>query len=69
MHASPFQFLIALLVSWLLAAILSWTGVEADDSAAKVDSNQSVAMLHDSPWFRVPYPGMPATFEFVIRIF
>ncbi|KAH7673167.1 Protein C51E3.6, partial [Aphelenchoides avenae] len=50
-------FLFALLVSWSLAAILSFTGVEAEDSAARVDTNQSVSMLHNSPWFRVPYPG------------
>ncbi|KAH7708624.1 xanthine/uracil permease [Aphelenchoides avenae] len=50
-------FLFALLISWSLAAILSFTGVEAGDSAARVDTNQSVAMLHNSPWFRVPYPG------------
>lgn len=45
------------MVSWSLAAILSFTGVEAEDSAARVDTNQSVSMLHNSPWFRVPYPG------------
>lgn len=47
---------IAIIVSWTLCAILTATDVFSESSPARTDARSSV--LSDSPWFRVPYPGI-----------
>ena len=50
------QVIIAIAVSWILCAILTETNVFSEASKARTDTRSGV--LSESPWFRVPYPGI-----------
>ena len=47
---------IAIATAWLFCLILTAAGAFDKDSKARTDARSAV--LSDSPWFRVPYPGM-----------
>ena len=45
---------------WLLCYILTVTNVLTEGSKARTDNNMNI--IHQSPWFRIPYPfqfGIP----------
>ncbi|XP_022255137.1 solute carrier family 23 member 2-like [Limulus polyphemus] len=50
-----FPVLLTILVVWLLCFILTTTESIAPDNPARTDIRINV--LHNSPWFRFPYPG------------
>ena len=47
--------MIAIATAWLFCLILTAAGAFDKDSKARTDARSAV--LSDSPWFRVPYPG------------
>jgi hypothetical protein len=49
--------LISIILTWLLALFLTKTNLEPEGGYARVDNNQSIAVLTGSPWLQVPYPG------------
>ncbi len=55
------QVILSIIVSWLICFILTVLDVLPKDPAkwgngARTDLRSQV--IYDSPWFRVPYPGM-----------
>ncbi|PAV73451.1 hypothetical protein WR25_03116 [Diploscapter pachys] len=42
---------------WTVCFILTITGLEPINGAARTDSNASTLVLREAPWFRVPHPG------------
>ena len=48
--------MIAIATAWLFCLILTAAGVFSEGSEARTDARSAV--LSDSPWFRVPYPGI-----------
>ncbi|XP_042871312.1 solute carrier family 23 member 2-like [Penaeus japonicus] len=50
-----FPVLLAVLVSWVLCAVLTSAGVFPEGSKARSDA--SAGLIASSPWFRIPYPG------------
>ncbi len=56
-----FQVLLAIVIAWGLAAILTWTGVFGPDHPGHVDTS----ILGATPWVRIPYPFQWGTPVFV----
>ncbi|XP_065066234.1 solute carrier family 23 member 2-like isoform X2 [Rhopilema esculentum] len=54
-----FPILCAVLLSWILCAILTATDVFPPGHKARTDTRSAV--LHQVPWIRVPYPGQWGT--------
>ena len=52
-----FPYLISLLITYLIALILGVMDIIPQDSPARVDKEQSMSNLRESPWFQIPYPG------------
>lgn len=52
-----FPYLLSIMITWLIAVLLTVTNIEPKESVARVDRNQSVEALVNSPWFQAPYPG------------
>uniref|UniRef100_A0A9J2Q431 Solute carrier family 23 member 2 n=1 Tax=Ascaris lumbricoides TaxID=6252 RepID=A0A9J2Q431_ASCLU len=52
-----FPYLISIGVVWLICCLLTWTNLEPDEGKARVDKNQTMIILYNSPWLSVPYPG------------
>ncbi|CAB4006018.1 solute carrier family 23 member 2-like isoform X1 [Paramuricea clavata] len=50
-----FPVVIAIATAWLFCLILTAAGAFDEDSKARTDARSAV--LSDSPWFRIPYPG------------
>jgi nucleobase transporter 1/2 len=50
---------IAIATAWLFCLILTAAGAFDEDSKARTDARSAV--LSDSPWFRIPYPGMQSS--------
>ena len=46
--------MLSIIISWTLCAILTVSGAVEPDSPVRTDSKLHI--LHDAPWFRVPYP-------------
>ena len=46
----------AIATAWLFCLILTAAGVFNEGSKARTDARSAV--LSDSPWFRIPYPGI-----------
>ena len=55
------QYLLSIVISWLLAVLLTVTNLEKPNGYARVDNNLSVAVLTDSPYFHMPFPGVQHT--------
>lgn len=53
-----FPYLISIIISCILAGILTATNWEPYGGFARIDNNQSIAVLTSSPWVQVPYPGL-----------
>ena len=56
-----FQVILAMIIVWIVCAILTAAGVFTDDQKnpqyrARTDARFDV--LQKVPWFRVPYPGL-----------
>uniref|UniRef100_A0A915BL48 C-type lectin domain-containing protein n=1 Tax=Parascaris univalens TaxID=6257 RepID=A0A915BL48_PARUN len=52
-----FPYLISVGLVWLICCLLTWTNLEPDEGKARVDKNQTMIILYNSPWLSVPYPG------------
>ncbi|XP_076060495.1 solute carrier family 23 member 1-like isoform X2 [Oratosquilla oratoria] len=55
-----FPVLLAIMMSWLLCVILTYSGALSEDSEARTDIRQNI--LIEAPWFYFPYPfqwGLP----------
>ncbi|PAV61857.1 hypothetical protein WR25_22786 isoform B [Diploscapter pachys] len=52
-----FQYLFAIITSWLFCVVLTVFNLVSKDSAARVDRNTSVEVIKHSNWVEVPYPG------------
>ena len=52
-----FQYLFAIITSWLFCVVLTVFNLVSKDSAARVDRNTSVEVIRHSNWVEVPYPG------------
>uniref|UniRef100_A0AC35TU59 Sulfate_transp domain-containing protein n=1 Tax=Rhabditophanes sp. KR3021 TaxID=114890 RepID=A0AC35TU59_9BILA len=61
---SHYPYLIAILTSWLACIFLTVTDLVPPESDARTDKNASLAVISQSPWIRVPYPGMFGTPQF-----
>lgn len=51
------QYLIAILTSWGFCLFLTLTDLTAPDSAARLDKNETLAVIKHAEWLRLPYPG------------
>lgn len=49
------QVLLTILLSWAFCAVLTSSNVFPEHSPARTDVR--LAVLRNSPWIRVPYPG------------
>ena len=54
-----FKVILAVLTSWFICAVLTWTGLLSEEKgsagyAARVDTKIDVIL--QSPWIRIPYP-------------
>ncbi|KAK6108215.1 Permease family protein [Brugia pahangi] len=55
-----YPYLIAILTSWGFCLFLTLTDLTAPDSAARLDKNETLAVIKRAEWFRFPYPvGVP----------
>uniref|UniRef100_A0AC34GKT5 Uncharacterized protein n=1 Tax=Panagrolaimus sp. ES5 TaxID=591445 RepID=A0AC34GKT5_9BILA len=52
-----FPYLLSILISYGVAFTLSKANWIPADSPARIDKEQSILNLRESPWFHVPYPG------------
>uniref|UniRef100_A0AC34R3A0 C-CAP/cofactor C-like domain-containing protein n=1 Tax=Panagrolaimus sp. JU765 TaxID=591449 RepID=A0AC34R3A0_9BILA len=52
-----FPYLISILIAYGVAFTLSKTNLVPPESAARIDKEQALNTLHESPWIQVPYPG------------
>ncbi|CAI4222764.1 unnamed protein product [Auanema sp. JU1783] len=52
-----YPYLIAIVISWAFCVVLTVFDLVPPDSAARVDKNVSISVIHESSWFAVPYPG------------
>ncbi len=50
------QVLFAVLIAWIVCVILTAAGSFEEGHPARTDKMAS--LLHEAPWFRVPYPGL-----------
>jgi xanthine/uracil permease len=64
-----FPYLISIILTWLLAMFLTQTDLEPKGGYARVDNNQSVAVLSGSPWVSIPYPGQFGIPKFSLGLF
>ncbi|KAI6177520.1 Solute carrier family 23 member 2 [Aphelenchoides bicaudatus] len=64
-----FPYLISIILTWLLALFLTETNLEPEGGYARVDNNQSIAVLTESPWIQVPYPGQFGWPKFSVGLF
>ncbi|OZC09711.1 putative permease [Onchocerca flexuosa] len=53
------EYLIAILTSWGFCLFLTLTNLTAPDSAARLDKNETLAVIKRADWLRFPYPGVP----------
>jgi solute carrier family 23 (nucleobase transporter), member 1 len=49
------QVLTAMVIMWIVCAILTATGILAEENLARTDSKLKI--LQEAPWFNFPYPG------------
>ncbi|XP_028392826.1 solute carrier family 23 member 1-like [Dendronephthya gigantea] len=54
-----FPVLFAVVLAWFFCIILTAAGSFEKGHAARTD--KTVSLLHDAPWFRIPYPGQWGT--------
>uniref|UniRef100_A0A0M3IST0 Nucleobase-ascorbate transporter 10 n=1 Tax=Ascaris lumbricoides TaxID=6252 RepID=A0A0M3IST0_ASCLU len=52
-----YPYLIAILASWGCCLFLTLADLVPPDSAARLDKNETIAVINHASWFRVPYPG------------
>ncbi|VDM65837.1 unnamed protein product [Strongylus vulgaris] len=52
-----FPYLIAIAVAWCICLLLTVTEVEPKGGEARTDKNYTMAVIAQSPWFQIPYPG------------
>ena len=55
------QVILAIWMSWLICAILTFTGVFPKDSSElgfDAKTNVRIDVLKQAAWFRMPYPGL-----------
>ncbi|KAI6215689.1 Solute carrier family 23 member 2 [Aphelenchoides besseyi] len=64
-----FPYLISIILTWLLALFLTQTNLEPKGGYARVDNNQSIAVLKGSPWLQAPYPGQFGIPQFSLGLF
>lgn len=50
------QVLLAVLIVWAVAAVLTAIDYYPEGSAARTDSR--INLMIGAPWFKVPYPGI-----------
>ncbi|VDM24568.1 unnamed protein product [Toxocara canis] len=53
----PIPYLISIGIVWFVCFTLTWTNLEPEEGKARVDKNQTMTVLYNSPWLNVPYPG------------
>ncbi|VDK45351.1 unnamed protein product [Anisakis simplex] len=64
-----FQYLIAILTSWGFCLFLTVANLVPEDSAARLDKNETLAVIRHAPWFRLPYPGQFGAPQFHMGLF
>ncbi|CAD6194593.1 unnamed protein product [Caenorhabditis auriculariae] len=52
-----FPYLIGIGFAWLVCWVMTVTDLEPAGSVARTDLNTSLAVLRETPWFQVPFPG------------
>ncbi|KAE9547040.1 hypothetical protein FO519_009747, partial [Halicephalobus sp. NKZ332] len=52
-----FPYLISLLITYIITLILGFANVIPKDSEARIDKEDSMRNLRESPWVQIPYPG------------
>lgn len=52
-----FPYLLSIIWVWLLCLILTVTNLEPQGSPIRTDRNETIAVLKESDWFNLPYPG------------
>ncbi|VDM25653.1 unnamed protein product [Toxocara canis] len=63
------QYLIAILASWGFCLFLTLSKLVPPDSAARLDKNETLAVIRHAEWFRVPYPGQYGAPKFHTGLF
>ncbi|KHN74313.1 Solute carrier family 23 member 2 [Toxocara canis] len=62
-------YLIAILASWGFCLFLTLSKLVPPDSAARLDKNETLAVIRHAEWFRVPYPGQYGAPKFHTGLF
>ncbi|VDN58878.1 unnamed protein product [Dracunculus medinensis] len=52
-----YPYLIAILIAWGFCLLLTIFNLTPKNSAARLDKNETVAVIKHAAWFRIPYPG------------
>uniref|UniRef100_A0A7E4ULX2 Solute carrier family 23 member 2 n=1 Tax=Panagrellus redivivus TaxID=6233 RepID=A0A7E4ULX2_PANRE len=52
-----FPYLLSILIAYGVCLVLTLADLIPADSPARIDKEQSMNNLRESPWFQVPYPG------------
>uniref|UniRef100_A0A0N5AQD0 Sulfate_transp domain-containing protein n=1 Tax=Syphacia muris TaxID=451379 RepID=A0A0N5AQD0_9BILA len=64
-----YPYLIAILISWGFCLFLTLTNLTPPDSAARLDKNETLEVIKQADWFRIPYPGQFGTPKFHAGLF
>lgn len=64
-----FPYLIAIIICWGICGILTVTNLEPPNGEARVDKNETIYIIENSPWFQLPYPGQFGKPKFHIGLF
>ncbi|CAI2354469.1 unnamed protein product [Caenorhabditis sp. 36 PRJEB53466] len=64
-----YPYLIAICTSWIFCVALTVFNLTPEGSAARVDKNISVAVIRESSWLEVPYPGKFGVPDFNVGLF
>ncbi|KAK3096211.1 hypothetical protein FSP39_024507, partial [Pinctada imbricata] len=67
-----FSLLIAIIIGWILCAILTTAGVFSDDKSHReylARTDAKTEFIGKSPWFNIPYPGQFGSSKFNISVF
>uniref|UniRef100_A0A0N5C264 Sulfate_transp domain-containing protein n=1 Tax=Strongyloides papillosus TaxID=174720 RepID=A0A0N5C264_STREA len=64
-----FPYLIAIVICWGICGILTITNIEPVGGEARVDKNETLFIIENSPWFQFPYPGQFGPPKFHVGLF
>lgn len=62
------QYLIAILIAWGFCLLLTIFNLTPKNSAARLDKNETVAVIKHAAWFRIPYPGKTLVINFFLSL-